>query len=64
MPDYEKQEWLFMRRPVQKLVQKPHWARGVGERDQSGLVDRRDQKTGRDPDGLGRVVVLEFSPVR
>ena len=48
MSDHEEQERLFVRGAFQNAIQKGHRTRRVGERDKSGVVNCRDEKSGRD----------------
>ena len=52
-----------MRRAVQDLVQESHRTGRVGERDQTRMVEGRDQETGRDADRLLYIVMLDLLPI-
>ena len=58
MTDHQQQEWHFVLRPAQHLVEKPHGAGCMCQRRQSGAMQRGDEQTGRDADRFVRVVAL------
>lgn len=63
MTDYEKEEGLFVRRSFQNAIQKCHWTWRVRERDQTRVMNRRDQESSRDADGFRRVIMFHARAV-
>src|SRR5438045_461038 len=60
----EQDVGLVLLWPPTDLVEEAHRIRGVGQGCKPGLMQRRDQESGRDADGLRNVVVLVQPAVR
>ncbi len=61
--DREETEGPFVLGASQDLRQEGHGARGVGESGETHVMERGDEKPGRDPDALLDVVVVAERPI-
>ena len=61
---YHEQIGPLMRRAVEDARQESHWARGMGERGEAGMMECGDEDAHGDADGFGDIIVFDPAAVR